>query len=122
MELCQPKDIPKSAAQADKTQHLMKAEKSLMRGGKKSPPNSRNSSMHSLLHPDCTPVVLNTKEYTFAPSKPVLIFYSPTCSESKKIMKDLQMGWVTTWITSPTPIERHLLQHFSGSSYIPWRR
>lgn len=33
MELCQPKDISESAAQADKTQHLMKAD--LQRGGEK---------------------------------------------------------------------------------------
>lgn len=80
--------------------------KPLMRGRKKKNPlNSRNFPMHSLLQPDFTPVVLNRCKDTFAPSKSVLIFYPHTCSESKKNMNDLQMGWVTTWVTSPTLIE-----------------
>lgn len=76
--------------------------KPLMRGRKKKNPlNSRNFSMHSLLHPDFTPAVLNRCKYTFAPSKSVLIFHPHTHSESKKNMKDLQMGQVTTRVTSP---------------------
>lgn len=80
--------------------------KPLMRGRKKKNLlNSRNFSMHSLLQPDFTPVVLNRCKDTFAPSKSVLIFYPHACSESKKNMNDLQMGWITTWVTSPTLIE-----------------
>lgn len=80
MELCQPKDISEPAAQADKTQHPMKAD--LQQGAEKPLMNSTHGTI---------PLLLQN--------------HTHTCSENKKIMKDLQMGWVTTWVTSPTLIE-----------------
>lgn len=47
MELCQPKDISKPAAQANKTQQLMKAD--LQQGGEKPLMNSTHGNIPLLL-------------------------------------------------------------------------
>lgn len=122
MEWCQPEDISASAAQADKTQHPMKAdlqwgrETSYKR--EENPFKSQNFSVQSLLQSGFRQAVLNAQEYTSAPPKPVLILHCHACYESNKKCERLTNGWVT--FVKPREANSATLGEYLAVYHVRW--